>query len=145
MSEHAAPPLELRFDRLASLLPVFEAPDFSFGTWGEGRRDRTTGLVELPWFSLSEAAEQLVDIAYGDGWVLTEFDWGEWNWTGQAQRFEGDPETVADASARELAQLLTALIRLDRFSEGTLAEAGQSGLVTAVLRRIDRLHREAAG
>ena len=77
--------------------------------------------------------------------MLTEFDWGEWNWTDQAQRFERDPETVADASARELAQLLTALIRGDRFSEGTLAEAYRSGLVTAVLRRIDRLHREAAG
>ncbi len=130
MSEHADPPLELRFVRLASLLPVFEAPDFSFETWGEG---------------LSKAAERFVHIAYEDGWVLTEFDWGVWNWTDQAQRFERDPETVADASARELAQLPTALIRGDRFSEGTLAEAYRSGLVTAVLRRIDRLHREAAG
>ena len=58
MSEQADPPLELRFDRLASLLPVFEAPDFSFGT--------------------SKAAEQFVEIAYEDGWVLTEFDWMEW-------------------------------------------------------------------
>ena len=125
MSEHADPPLELRFDRLASLLPVFEPPDFSFGT--------------------AKAAEQFVEIAYEDGWVRPEFAWMEWLGTDHHQRFEQDHETVADASAGELAQLLTTHIRLDRFSYGALEEAGQSGLFTAILRRIDRLHREAAG
>ena len=74
MSEHADPPLELGFDRLASLLPVFEAPDFSFGT--------------------SEAAEQFVEIAYEDGWVLPEFDWMEWLGT--------DPTSASSRITRRL-------------------------------------------
>ena len=51
---------------------MFEAPDFSFGT--------------------SEAAEQFVEIAYEDGWVLPEFDRMEWLGTDHHQCFEQDHE-----------------------------------------------------
>ena len=46
------------------------------------------------------------------------------------------------ATVLELARLLTVVIRSDRFGEGALAVALESGLVTAVLRRIEQLRRE---
>ena len=43
----------------------------------------------------------------------------------------------------ELAPLLTVVIRSERFGEGAVAEAIESGLVTDMLRRIEQLRNEA--
>jgi hypothetical protein len=46
---------------------------------------------------------------------------------------------MATATANQLAKVLTALIRGERFSEGTLREAFKSGLLLAVARRAKAL------
>ena len=59
----------------------------------------------------------------------------------------GDPTRVASASADDLARLLTTLVRGDRFADGTLAHAHESGLLRAIARRAEvllRAHGEAS-
>ena len=82
-------------------------------------------------------------MAYRDGWVRPDFDWPAWAQTPEAQRLRDDREALEQATVLELARLLTVVIRSERFGEGAVAEAIESGLVAAVLRRIEQLHREA--
>ena len=44
----------------------------------------------------------------------------------------------------QLQKLLTTVIRQDRFVTGALAGAFESGLLTAVVRRVEQLRLEAA-
>jgi hypothetical protein len=46
---------------------------------------------------------------------------------------------LAVATADELVKLTTSLVRADRFTEGTLAWAFESGLLLAIARRAEEL------
>ncbi len=124
-----------RLDGLASLLPAFEAPDVEFGT-SHGEQGT------MPWFELSATASRFFHVAYADGWVRPEVDWGQWQQTAEAQRLQEDRRALDDATVPDLVRLLTLVIRRDRFVEGSLEEDMQSGLITAVLRRIEQLRRD---
>jgi len=63
----------------------------------------------------------------------------DWAGTERGRRLIEDPSLVAGASADELASLLTAALRSDRFSEGSLAAAVDKGTVRAILRRAAEL------
>jgi hypothetical protein len=72
------------------------------------------------------------------GWLIT-FDWASWAQTAEGQRLLGEPRHVATATADQLAKVLTALIRAERFSEGTLNGAFENGLLLALARRAEAL------
>ena len=46
-----------------------------------------------------------------------------------------DPEAVAAATPEQLAWLLTAIVRSDRFVEGSIEGAFESGLLARIARR----------
>ena len=137
--DELAPP---RLDGLASLLPAFEAPGVEFGTM-KGGEEVETGTFIMPWFSHSELTSRFLEVAYRDGWVRPDFDWPAWEMTPEARRLRDDRGALEQATVLELARLLTVVIRSDHLGEGFLAEALESGLVTAVLRRVEQLRREA--
>ena len=91
---------------------------------------------------LSEAAEQFVETAYAGGWVISDFDWPSWQGTPEALDLSDDPEVLKQATPVQLAKLLTVLIRQERFVNGALASAYDSGFLTAVLRRAEELRGE---
>ena len=74
--------------------------------------------------------------------MLTDFDWPSWKDTPEALGLRDDPKVLKQATSVQLAKLLTVLIRQDRFVEGALAGAYNSGLLTAVLRRAEGLRGE---
>ena len=135
--------LRERLDSLASFLPAFEAPDFKFAHWAEPE-EAEPGVVALPESVLSMAAMEFIDAAYAMDWVLRNFDWSEWMQTPEAIALRDDPGALKRATPDQLAKLLTVLIRQDRFVEGALAGAYDSGLVTAILRRAASLRDEIA-
>ena len=141
MTDERDDPAPPRLDGLAELLPAFEALDAAFGEW-KGGDEVEPGSITAPWFSRSELTSRFVEVAYRDGWVRPDFDWVEWAATPEAQRLRNDRGAIRQATAPDLARLLTAVIRSDRFVEGALAEAIESGLVTAVLQRVERLRGE---
>ena len=135
--------LGTRLDALASFLPVFEAPGFEF------TRDYAPGeatLVEQMMCPtvLSEAAEQFVETACAAGWVMAGFDWPSWQKTPEALGLGDNLEVLKQAPPVQLAKILTVLIRQERFVNGAPAEAYDSGFLTAVLRRAERLRGEVA-
>ena len=81
---------------------------------------------------LREPLDDLYQLCYQDGWVLTGFNWPSWS---EGRLLIQDRSKLSKASADDLARLLTLLIRQDRFCEGTWEEAYDSGLLFAITHR----------
>ncbi len=126
-----------RLRALAKYEVVFASPDFAVGHWAEVTRD-ADGVMQMPWFEYGEAARAFVADAYAFEWVA-DFDWVRWAASSRGRCLLADPALVARASAAELARLLTVIVRGERFSEGELAGAFESGMLGAILRRAAEL------
>ena len=114
-----------RLRAIARFLPIFEAPAFHFGHWS------TTSVF----YEFSDEASAFMQAAYDAGLVLADFDWSEWSQTAEAARFREDRSAIESASAVQLARLITALLRSERFAEGSLSAAYEHGLLTRILKR----------
>jgi hypothetical protein len=104
---------------LAAWQPRFADPGFEFGRW----------------FRLTEGAQRFVQDCSDHGWIRGDLDWGTWAATPEAQRLRDDPAAIATADADDLAKLLTVAVRADRFSEGELLGAWESGLLRRIVDR----------
>ena len=123
----AIPDLKDRLDALAAFLPVFEAPDFQFGRM-------TSPPGTHAYYALSEEASRFFEMCYDMKWMKS-FDWGEWIQTPEAISLRDDPSSLEEATHEQLERLLTALIRQDRFVEGLLGCAFESGLLAKIVKR----------
>ena len=122
-----------RLRTLADLVRVLEAPDADFGYWDTG--PAADGTEHLPWW-VPGATEEAFRAGVGrGGWVIAGFDWMRWLETDDGRRMRDDQNAVAEASPDQLAMLLTAIIRSDRFVEGSVAGAFESGLLSRIARR----------
>lgn len=129
---------------LADLVPILEAPDADFGHW-EGGSTGTDGVLHMPWFAFGPTGEAFRAAVGRGGWVIAGFDWMTWLQTDEGQALRDRPGAVETATAEQLAQLLTAIVRSDRFVEGSIAGAFGSGLLTRVARRAAALMTEMDG
>ena len=127
---------------LARFLPVFSSPDFDFGSWAGGEKT-PSGAITWPFFALSDSADAFVSAMYELGWVRQDFDWGEWKGTSEAIELRDSPEALARASAEQLSKLITICVRQERFVDGALASAYESGLLTGIIARAAALTDEA--
>lgn len=129
-------PAKPRFDpptlrALAAFLPRFEAPGFVFGGGRPGPR------AFFGWFELSPVAADFVSACYEAGWVQwPDFNWGTWKNSAEARQLYFDPAALETATPEQLSRLLTVLIRQERFVDGALNAAFQSGVLLRILRRI---------
>ena len=71
-----------------------------------------------------------------------DFDWASWMGTKEITVLRDNPEVMNRATAEDLSRLLTVVIRQDRFCEGSLADAFESGLLTAICRRAAQIESE---
>jgi Family of unknown function (DUF6508) len=125
-------PDHLDSDRLAliaAFAAVFDAPDFSFGKW-EPSRPLEDGSFSMPYFVFSSAAREFLAALVVDPSV----DWPQWAETYEAKRLR-DPAAVAGATPNQLVKLMTWVVRSDRFVEGSLEGAYESGLLRAIIDR----------
>jgi len=131
-----------KLSRLASIAARFDDPNL---VPANVTPERSTGKVwSLGPVDHSAEVDELVDIAYEDGWVRPEFDWGEWMATDEARTLRDDPTVMERATVQQLANLLTVIIRQERFADGSLLNAIESGLVQRILRRVRSLDHLAA-
>jgi hypothetical protein len=79
--------------------------------------------------------EAFVDLVNEDNWVVG-FDWPEWN---EGRELAAAPERIASVDLLTIRKLMTALVRNDRFCEGTLQGAYERGVIRAILLRIATL------
>jgi hypothetical protein len=119
---------------LVRFLPALERPDFRAGDM-VAPRETERGARTMPHATYGETVEAFVRAAYEDGWVLRDFDWPTWMASAEARSLRDDEAALAAATPGQLARLLTVLIRQDRFVEGALLDAFESGLILRIVRR----------
>ena len=122
---------------LADFWSVFDNPKFVYETQDEVKEKK--GVITMPSSSLSPEAKAFNRMIYQEGWILDGFDWPEWAQTDEFKDLFSKPEALAKASVDQLAMLLTALSRKERFCEGTMASACSDGLLAGITQRAGML------
>jgi hypothetical protein len=129
-----------RLRPLAELVPLLESPDADFGEWdAPGPVD---GVYRMPYYTFGPTADAFRAAVGLGGWMIVGFDWRAWLETDEGKAFRDRPEVLAAAGTDQLAWLLTAIIRSDRFVEGSIAGAFESGLLARIARRAAQLLAE---
>jgi len=122
---------------LADFWSVFANPKFVYETQDKVKEKKE--VVTMPSNSLSPEAKAFNKMIYQEEWILDGFDWPEWAQTDEFKDLLSKPEALAKASADQLAMLLTALARKERFCEGTMASACSDGLLAGITQRAGML------
>ncbi len=91
-------------------------------------------------FSFDERMLQFIQVLYEHGWIVPEFDWGDWQDT--AHKYIESRELVESADAVTIRRLFTTHTRADRFCEGHLAAVFSSGHLASLLRRLREIRNE---
>jgi len=119
---------------LADFLPVLRRPGFKAGEICGG--DETEpGVFRIPFVSYDPVVDAFVEVAYSHAWVLKDFGWPTWAQSVEAKSLRDDETAIRKAVPEQLARLLTVCIRQDRFVEGALMNAFDSGLILRIVER----------
>lgn len=122
---------------LADFWPVFANPKF---VWEieKGIEPKVKGEFIMPQRIWDKEATAFHKMVYKEEWVV-DYDWTEWVNTEEFKKMMESPNGIETATAVQLAKLITALVRKERFCEGTLSEASSTGLLERVTRRASQL------
>ncbi|HVF20943.1 MAG TPA: DUF6508 domain-containing protein [Mycobacteriales bacterium] len=122
----AAPPD--RWRDLAAAVAAVEAAD-GHATWAGGAT--VDGATQAPYPVYSAAVERLL-AAVGRVGAIVVFAWPGWD---GLDRYD-DPTRLRHAPAADAARLVTAIVRGERFGDGTIANAVDDGRLPAAVRRL---------
>lgn len=128
--------LRERLAALAAFQPVVERDRFRFSE--EVPPHQVGEMMVLGGTDYSEHAMRFTQVCYDYGWVGV-LPWSEWRNTERGRRLMEDPGALAKANDDDLACIITTCMRADRFCEGYLASAFESGLITRVIARAGAL------
>jgi hypothetical protein len=140
--DRAGGPDHAALEVLADFAPVFADPDCRFATWSDAGTVVDPESIRLSYVELTDVAARFLQTCAEQGWVRPDIDWRAWRGTPDARRLHDDPAALAAATSDDLAHLLTALVRGDRFDEGELLDAFESGLLLRIAERAARLAAE---
>lgn len=90
-------------------------------------------VFQMPYAIYSEAAERMIQGLYEVG-VIVQFNWPDWHGRRDVPR----RHRLERAPVAEAVRMTTAIIRADRFSEGTIGAMLNDGTLLTALRRIRR-------
>lgn len=136
MIEQAAP----KTARLASIATRFDQPVPIPQKTPDPETE--TGTLTPLYIEHPPIVSELIKLAYEDNWVRHDLDWPKWMLTAEAQNLAHDSKAMEQATTEQLAHLLTAIIRQDRFVDGATMDAFKSGLLQRVLTRICTLDQK---
>lgn len=126
-------PLEARLQRLAAWADRIADESFTLGAW-VASTTRPDGVIQMGWYDLSDMGQAFVSEMYELGWVYA-FDWRAWLETPDGRRLSSGPAPIASASADDLQRLITAILRSERFGDGQIEGAFESGILLAIALR----------
>lgn len=118
---------------LLALIPKIESTS-SFGKWSEANKNED-GVVILPYCVPRPIVSQFLEIVYAIP-IIISFDWGAWDEGRKMVSDENFDYDVTDLVTK--CKLITAIVRNDRFCEGALVSAFESGLILKILKSIEK-------
>jgi hypothetical protein len=92
------------------------------------------GVTHMPYPVYEPAVDRLMAALAATTGGIVVFRWMDWDGIGRYRT----PDAVHDAPIVDVPRLVTAIVRSERFSEGSIEGAVQSGLIAAI---VDRLRR----
>jgi hypothetical protein len=118
---------------LLELIPAIASTD-NFGEMKGGEKNEES-FIQMPYYEESSLVDAFRSKVYDLGLII-DFDWTNWeggNKIMNESNFDFDTIRIP-----EICKLITAIIRKDRFSEGTLVSAFSEGLILKMLQSINR-------
>lgn len=112
------------------------------GPWGEvkGGQEIKPGVRQMPYMDKDPLVSEFIGVWSNKGLSYT-FDWMNWD-EGRAWFGSRDPSKYDQLDAETAMKLVTAAVRSDRFSEGALVAAFESGAIPGILNRFVNLPRD---
>lgn len=111
------------------------------GLWGEsrgGEKDEN-GVIQMPYINKDPIITDFLEFMY-DNHLVVVFDWSKWDGGREWYKIEDDSKYNQLDTGTAL-KLLTAVIRNDRFNEGALVSAFDSGDFPKIINRLVELAR----
>jgi len=96
----------------------------------------TDGVTQMPYPVYEPAVDRLMAALGMITGGIVVFGWMDWDGVARYRT----PDAIRDAPITDIPRLVTAIIRSERFSEGSIEGALESGLVTAIVERFRRWH-----
>jgi hypothetical protein len=121
---------------LLELIPEIEqAEKFEHDIDPEFEAKFARGIIDLSGSNETELVAKFRDIVYELS-IMIDFDWGNWDEGRAMVRNEEFNYDTIDIPMK--CKLITAIVRNDRFCDGALAAAFESGLILKILKSIKR-------
>lgn len=118
---------------LLDLIPEIEATD-KFEEIAGGEKD-DKGVIQMPYYIESPIVEKFRETVVELG-IIISFNWSKWD---EGRKITSNSEFDFDSiDIPTKCKLITAIVRNDRFCEGVLFAAFESGLILKILQSIDR-------
>jgi len=118
---------------LIGLIPKIESTS-QFGEVVGVEKDEK-GIIHFPYFIEAPIVSKFLEIVY-DMPIIIDFDWGAWEKGRKIARDEDCDFNRLDLPTK--CKLITAIVRNDRFCEGALVSAFESGLILRILKSIKK-------
>lgn len=117
---------------LLALIPKIETT--SNFEWAGGDKGKE-GIIQFPYHHPTPIDSQFLKIVYAVP-IIISFDWGSWDEGRKMASDKGFDFDSIDLVTK--CKLITAIVRNDRFCEGALVSACESGLIFKILRSIEK-------
>jgi hypothetical protein len=142
-----------RVKALAAFVPEL-AEATGFGTWSTPTRSEVDILGQdgstwkvvattLPFVEYTDLVTRLTRMAGATGWMDSSFKWQDWLGTEEGRQLE-HPEFLSPLDEAHISRILTAVIRADRFTEGTLLHFFENGTFLKLAQAAERLSQAGA-
>ncbi|MCK5820321.1 MAG: hypothetical protein KAH17_00480 [Bacteroidales bacterium] len=119
---------------LLDLIPDIEQST-TFGTL-QGGDEVEDDVFSFPFYAPSPVVEKFEELCYKLG-IIVDFDWPGWD-EGR-ELASGDQSQIRNLDLVTSCKLITAIVRNNRFCDGVLVGAFESGLILSVLKRMQKL------
>ncbi len=116
---------------LLDLIPEIEKTS-KFGEMKGGEKNEK-GVITMPYWVESLIVSRFHKIVY-DLPIVISFDWGSWN---EGRKIVNDKNFNFDSiDIPTMCKIITAIVRNNRFCDGALVSAFESGLILKILKSI---------
>ena len=115
------------------MIPKVEST-LKYGEWPEREKDKKE-IIQFSYCIQAPIVSQFLKIAYSLP-IIIRFDWGAWEEGRKIASNEDFDFDTLDLPTK--CKLITAIVRNDRFCEGALVSAFESGLILRILKSIEK-------
>jgi len=118
---------------LLDLIPKIENTE-KFGEMKGGEKDKD-GFISMPYYETAPVVSKFLEVVNNMPLII-DFNWTSWEEGKKMLRDENFDFDSIDIPTK--CKLITAIVRNDRFHEGALVSAFESGVILKILKSIER-------